>query len=135
MKYIITALLAITIFSCSQNAEMYDPSELSVVMRDMEDFSKDARKKLLNGEKIDSIPSQIWDIRHKVSSKGQHEEETYQSLTYPYLAALQGIERGDSQMYFYNASIDACRTCHNSYCGGPLVVINQLNIEEDDAIK
>ncbi len=129
MKYLIVFLIAVSAFACSQNADMYDPSELSILMRDMENFSKEAKTKLENGETIDSIPASFWDLKHKEATRDEHKEDVFQSLTNPYLSALKGIERGDSQLYYYNASIDACRSCHNSYCGGPLVVINQLNIE------
>lgn len=131
LRWVIAALLLSGVVACTQRADMYDSSELSTLMREMEQFSKDSREKLLKGERIGSIPEDIWNLQNKEATRGEHKEETFQALTKPYLQALKGIERGDSQVYWYNASINACRSCHNNYCGGPLVVINQLNIESD----
>jgi hypothetical protein len=131
LKYIVFAIISISIIACSQNnknekADMYEASELAQLMRDMVTFSEGAKAKLAAGEKIDSIPSQIWGLKEAHATRDEHLEPTFQSLTNPYLEALKGIERGDSQQYYYTQSIQACKSCHGVYCGGPLNKINQL---------
>ncbi|MEY2924420.1 MAG: hypothetical protein RLZZ337_968 [Bacteroidota bacterium] len=131
MKYIVFAVLSLLIVACSQNnksekAEMYEASELAQLMRDMVAFSENAKTKLAAGEKIDSIPAQIWDLKKVHGTRDEHLESAFQDLSNPYLEALKGIERGDSQQFYYTQSIEACKSCHGVYCGGPLLKINQL---------
>ncbi len=133
MKYIIALFLLTLVFACNegsnnQKADMYNASELASLMRDMVTFSDSARVSLLSGKSIESIPENLWGLKTAKGTRDEHEEDLFQSLTDPYLNALKGIERGDSQMYYYNKSIEACVGCHNNYCGGPLVVINKLPI-------
>ncbi|MGB0851222.1 MAG: hypothetical protein ACPGTP_08235 [Bacteroidia bacterium] len=132
MKYLIAAFISLGIFACSQEnkssekADMYEPSELSITMRKMVEFSKSAKATLASGDSIKSVPQEIYDLAKRKGTRDEHEEEAFQSMVPAYLSALKGIERGDSQMYYYDASIQACKTCHGTYCGGPLAIINQL---------
>ena len=135
LKFAVLIFISLGVFACTQStksekAEMYEYSELASLMRDMVAFSEDAKVKLLNGDSITSIPSAIWELKKAKGTRDEHLESTFQSLTNPYLNALKGIERGDSQLYYYNQSIQACKSCHSSYCGGPLVVIDKLPIQE-----
>ena len=131
LKYIVFAIISLSIIACWQNkksekADMYEASELAQLMRDMVVFSEGAKAKLAAGEKIESIPAQIWGLKNAKATRDEHLETAFQDLTNPYLEALKGIERGDSQQYYYTQSIQACKSCHGVYCGGPLNKINQL---------
>ena len=126
MRYLVFLTLLVSVWACNQRADMYEASELSELMRVMVDFSESAKEKLEQGEAIGPIPTEMWDLRQMEATRGEHEEAEFQAMAIPYLQALKGIERGDSQAYFYRQSIDACRTCHTTYCGGPLEVINTL---------
>lgn len=130
LAFFILGIVACTQSNKSEKAEMYEYSELASLMRDMVAFSEDAKSKLQNGDSITAIPSQLWDLQKAKGTRDEHLESTFQALTEPYLNSLKGIERGDSQVYYYNQSIQACKSCHSSYCGGPLVVINKLPIQE-----
>lgn len=132
LKIIIFSIIATVVLACGQKkddssaADMYEASELSAMMRDMVEFSKEAKAKLAAGERIDSIPSHFWDIKTAVATRDEHLEAPFQTMTVPYLKALEGIQRDDSQQYYYDASITACKSCHAVYCGGPMAIINQL---------
>jgi hypothetical protein len=128
MKYLIVSILALTVFACSQNnnADMYEASELSSMMREMVVWSKASKAILAKGDTIESVPQSFYDLAKQHATRDEHEEAAFQSMVPAYTDALQGIERRDSQQYYYNASIQACKNCHGVYCGGPLAVINQL---------
>lgn len=124
-------ILAITILACSQNnksekADMYEASELSLMMREMVTFSKDAKATLAAGDTIERVPQSFYDLAKQQGTRDEHDEAAFQAMVPTYTNALKGIERGDSQQYYYNASIQSCKSCHNVYCGGPLAVIEQL---------
>ena len=132
ITYLFGIVALLIIGGCSkpakqEKAEMYEASELSATMRVMVDFSKAAKQSIANGEAIDSIPSVIWDMATAHGTRDEHLESDFQALSKPYLEALKGIERGDSQSYYYYKSIDACKSCHSVYCGGPMAIINQLD--------
>lgn len=132
MKYIIIGVLALVIWSCGQNklteeqADMYEASELSLMMREMVQFSKSAKQKLSKGEPIDTVPAHFYDLAKQEGTRDEHKEKAFQNMVPMYLKALEGIERKDSQRYYYDQSIQACKSCHGVYCGGPLEIINQL---------
>jgi Zn-dependent oligopeptidase len=105
---------------------MYEPSELSQMMRDMVTWSKETKSSLLKEEVINDVPKQFYDLANQKATRDEHKDAAFQGMVPEYLNALKGIDRKDSQQYYYNASIQACKTCHAVYCGGPLSVINQL---------
>jgi|TARA_B110000908_G_scaffold170342_1_gene229646 hypothetical protein len=131
MKYILFILIAITAISCGQSnntdtADMYEASELSAMMREMVTWSKEAKATLAAGDTITHVPQSFYDLATQTATRGEHDEAAFLGMVPAYTNALKGVERRDSQQYFYDASIQACRTCHAVYCGGPLDVINQL---------
>lgn len=132
MKKVLIFVLAIAALSCnkkqsSSNAEMYEASELAATMRQMVEFSKYAKASLAEGKSIDSIPSAFWNLPKMQGTRNEQKENDFQQLVIPYLEALKGIERGDSQAHFYKQSIQACKSCHSVYCGGPMAIIKQLD--------
>ena len=105
---------------------MYHPSELSQMMRDMVSWSKETKRLLSKGEIIDDVPQSFYDLANQKATRDEHKEAAFQGMVPEYLETLKGIDRKDSQQYYYDASIQACKTCHSVYCGGPLSVIDQL---------
>lgn len=131
MKYIISLTIAITAIACGQSnnnekADMYEASELSAMMREMVIWSKDAKAILAAGDTIQDVPQSFYDLATQEATRGEHDEAAFQAMVPLYTSALSGIERKDSQQYYYDASIQACKSCHGVYCGGPLSVIEQL---------
>jgi hypothetical protein len=131
MKWIIFSVLAFTIIACGQGtnnekADMYEASELSAMMRDMVIWSKEAKATLAAGDTIQEIPQHFYNLDKQTATRGEHLEAAFKAMAPVYTKALKGIERRDSQQFYYNASIQACKNCHGVYCGGPLSVINQL---------
>lgn len=131
MKYVIALTIAITAIACGQSnsndkADMYEASELSAMMREMVIWSKSAKATLAAGDTITSVPQSFYDLAKQIATRGEHDEAAFKAMVPAYTNALRGIERADSQQYYYDASIQACKSCHGVYCGGPLAVIEQL---------
>lgn len=120
-------------YACTKNssqsdekAKMYEASELSAMMRDMVKWSEQAKATLAKGDTIKNVPTKFYDLGNQEATRGEHAERAFQSMVPLYIDAIKGIERGDSQQYYYDASIQACKSCHTTYCGGPMTVIKQL---------
>ena len=134
MKLKLTIIIVIVagIVACSKQnqsseaADMYQPSELSQMMRDMVSCSKETKRLLSKGEIVDDVPQSFYDLANQKATRDEHKDAAFKGMVPEYLEALKGIDRKDSQQYYYNASIQACKTCHSVYCGGPLSVIDQL---------
>lgn len=132
LKSTIIILIVAGIVACSKQnqsseaADMYHPSELSQMMRDIVSWSKETKSLLSKGEIIDDVPQSFYDLANQKATRDEHKEAAFQGMVPEYLEALKGIDRKDSQQYYYDASIQACKTCHSVYCGGPLSVIDQL---------
>jgi len=134
MKLKLTIIIVIVagIVACSRQnqsseaADMYHPSELSQMMRDMVSWSKETKRLLSKGEVIDDVPKQFYELATQKGTRNEHKDAAFQVMVTEYLNALLRIDHKDSQQYYYDASIQACKTCHAVYCGGPLSVINQL---------
>jgi len=132
LKSTIIILIFAGIVACSKQnqsseaADMYHPSELSQMMRDMVSWSKETKRLLSKGEIIDDVPQIFYNLANQKATRDEHKEAAFQGMVPEYLEALKGIDRKDSQRYYYDASIQACKTCHSVYCGGPLSVIDQL---------
>ncbi|MBO6516794.1 MAG: hypothetical protein JJ975_09610 [Bacteroidia bacterium] len=134
MKTVSLFSLLLILASCgtkqSGDADMYEASEMSQLMREMVRFSKKAKANLEQGKPTPKVPEAIWELQTAEGTRDEHLEDPFQAMAVPYLSALRGIERGDSQAYFYSKSIDACKSCHGTYCGGPMAVINTLGLEQ-----
>lgn len=131
LKYCIILVLSIVTVACgqtntNQKADMYEASDLSAMMREMVIFSKEAKATLAAGDTIHEVPKHFYDLATQTATRDEHLEGAFLAMVPAYIQALKGIERRDSQQYYYDASILACKSCHGVYCGGPLDVINQL---------
>ena len=96
---------------------MYEASELSAMMREMVIWSKETKATLAAGDTIESVPQSFYDLATQTATRGEHDEAAFKGMVPLYT---------DSQQYYYDASIQACKSCHGVYCGGPLDVIGQL---------
>ena len=76
MKYLIVSILALTVFACSQNnnADMYEASELSSMMREMVVWSKASKAILAKGDTIESVPQSFYDLAKQHATRDEHEE-------------------------------------------------------------
>ena len=127
-KFLIPGLL-LFFLACNQqsnDAEMYEASELSLAMRHMVKFSEQSRQILRDSGHIDSIPQEFFDLASLQATRNEQNDDAFKTMAKVYAAQLKGIQRGDSQAYFYDQSIKACKSCHSTYCSGPLAIISKL---------
>ena len=131
--YIILALSAL-IYACGQNndADMYEASEMAELMREMVDFSKETRQKLMDGDSAITVPAAFYEMKAMQATRDEQKDQEFQAMADVYLQTLKGLESGQATAEYYQASIKACQTCHSTYCGGPLEIINQLPLAAID---
>jgi hypothetical protein len=130
-KFLILVILSSSILACSQKdnkADMYEASPMSQLMRRMVVFSKRSKAKIEKGDSL-RVPKVLYELPERKGTRDEHKDSAFQQMARTYLNTLKGIERGDSQAYYYQESINACKNCHSTYCGGPMKVINKLDLD------
>ncbi len=111
--------------------QLYTPSELALFMRQMNDTLKWVKKRIkhdsfaANQDKIlqfaemvmlESTPGMIKDQSH------------FEGYATHYLQRIEEL-RTDPNVASFNGVVEACITCHQTYCSGPLERIGKLTIK------
>jgi excinuclease UvrABC ATPase subunit len=125
--------ILLLIFACQSNKnseepDLYEASPMAAMMRDMVEWSKDAKSKLSDSISI-KVPDAFFELKNQAGTRDEHQDKNFQALAEMYVSHLKKINEGENQVYYYNQSIQACKSCHNNFCGGPLVVIEQLSLD------
>jgi hypothetical protein len=124
-----------------QNAEsnsdssctIMDPNNtkpMALAMRTMAGNADKAKQLILQGERIDSTNWPM--IRFSVvepTDPSVLEPLFYENATL-YYKAHNLLYSAEDQQAAYNAVIDACVNCHQSYCSGPLKKIRKLYLPQ-----
>lgn len=116
--------------------EMYEESELALLMRNMYEENMDMRKKLQAGELPESFPQDFKNIHTAVATKGMiHDRNTFDALADQYVTNMEQIEKAPTPEHAkiaYNEMVLTCASCHKIYCQGPLAKIKKMKIPMDD---
>jgi hypothetical protein len=130
-KLVILITLSAFIFGCAQqsDSEMYEASEMASLMRDFVEFSKDAKKRIAAGDQLE-VPQAFYSLKSKQATRNEQDDQEFQQMADLFLVQLKALDGADSTAaQAYHSTIDACVTCHSTYCGGPLEIINKLYID------
>lgn len=110
-------------------AKMREVSELAMVMRDMHEVLGKAKPFAKSGEAIpDSLRYPYELILTAKKTAGMGEGPAYDGFAQIYLTSVDSLYAHPS-METYNGVVNACVSCHNSYCTGPLSKIKKLGIK------
>lgn len=121
-------LLTIFLFACSRTEpDMYEASPLAATMRQMVEFSKASKLAIKESKTLD-VPQEFLDLTVYKGTKDEHLDPFFQTMAKQYANNLRRME-GDSFAFYYQQSIKTCITCHQQFCGGPLVIIEKLQLQ------
>lgn len=140
---VISILAAI---ACSQNAEqpaktteaakpkksnMYEPSELAQLMRDLHSASAEWKNEIEAGGDITPIPEWAKDIKTAEATDPNDLNDTFYAMATAYLASLQDFEKADKESVkaYFNNTISNCVNCHQVFCQGPIPKIKKLYVD------
>lgn len=110
-------------------AHVRKTSELTGLMLQMHDQLKAAKSYVEAGQPIpDSLKWDFEAIKTAQSTKPMGEKKnTFDGMATAFLTHLdKTINNPDIETY--NQTVDACVTCHQSFCTGPIKKINKLKI-------
>ncbi len=111
--------------------EMYQASELVVLMRKMYEENKVLKEKIKNGELPEAMPEDYNNILTATPTRPEEIKQSFFSMANLYLDNYKVMTNADKNnvLSAYNNLISTCVACHQSYCMGPIPKIEKLYIK------
>lgn len=141
MKYFLGfTLLILFFFGCKDNKEeekeelvyeMYQPSEMTLLMRQMYEHNEEIKASILEGEIPTDFPEVFLKIHSAELSSFKSRNETFQGFSALFIESEKQIFNDSSMVDLktrYNNTINLCISCHQTECTGPIPKIKKLLI-------
>ena len=148
MKILLTSLIVVLLFvSCGKKEEtekeitletedkkdfeMYEFSEMALLMEQMYVDNERLKEKIINGEDLGDFPSHFVKIHTADMTDSSDNDDFYQKHAEIFLKAQQMIyKEPENAKQHYNNAVNTCIQCHEVKCTGPIVRIKKLNIQQ-----
>jgi hypothetical protein len=107
-------------------------SELALLMRDMKKLSDTLKEQILAGELNGNFPERLRKIHTATPTDADTKHESFNSYARNYIYNMEELYRSPKAglKKKYNATVDACLSCHSDHCPGPIPTIEKLKIAE-----
>lgn len=144
MKKVLFILVLIALFSCEkldkkidvktdkkEKLVMYEPSEMTVLMRDLILYQKEVKKGILNNEIPKALPKKYEDMHKAILSDDFERDASFESFTKLFFANAEKVSNAKSPAeakQHFNTMVNSCIACHETTCHGPIVRIEKLII-------
>ena len=108
-------------------------SELADLMREMQQYSIDERKRILESENSMPSPESLNNIHKAKITDGMSKSENYTTFSNLYLSTVDQYTSSNKEdrITNFNNMIAACLACHSENCPGPVPVIRKLQISTE----
>ncbi len=115
-----------------EELEMYEASELALLMRKMYDDNVEIGHQIEAGNIPESFPEDFYNIHTAIATPGMlHDTTFYNNMAAQYLANMDRITEAKDPAQAkiaYNEMIMTCAGCHQVYCQGPLGKIRKMKL-------
>ena len=142
----ITILLLVLMVSCSSSEEkkttkepakkfvpdMYEASEMTLLMRSMYDVNEEFKKDILAGKTPEEFPKDFLKIFTSKLTDDKPYNDTFKAFSKVYIDNERAIFDATSEIPIkerYNNAINTCISCHTTECVGPIPRIEKLLIK------
>jgi hypothetical protein len=141
-------LLLISIFfflSCNKNTEktecktsnksdkefeMYQMSEMAALMESMYIENEKLKERIKSGDTIGQFPSHFLNIHKAVMTDESDNDQFFKEQATLFIKAQEMIYKDPKNAkQHFNDGINACVSCHQVKCGGPIPKIKKLYIK------
>lgn len=148
MKKLYALVLVLGLFSCQKKEEkeddkkctpekeekkleMYQMSEMAALMEQMHVDNQRVKEKISKKEPIGKFPEHYMKIYSAKFTDAADNDLFFKEKADEYIEA-QRLLYSDTKNVAqnFNATVDACISCHESKCGGPIQRIKKLYIRE-----
>ena len=110
---------------------MYQPSEMTELMREMYFFQEKSKKQIENGELPLDFPEKFKKIHTAELSDQFEHDKSFQNFTNLYFKNIDRLNNStkESAKKDFNIAIRSCIACHQTTCTGPIPRIKKLLIK------
>ncbi|MFM7080124.1 MAG: hypothetical protein ACKOYC_10100 [Bacteroidota bacterium] len=138
MKYILVIIsvfalvLTIGLFATkpasSQDNNPNGSSDLSKLMRQMEQYTKRAKEGLKTRAKPEPYPVAFDKIHTAKITDGMSKSDYYKSFADLYVMSVKNYAKStkSNRVETYNNMVSACLACHSQHCPGPVPAIKKM---------
>ena len=146
MKKLLVFVLVFSLLSCQKKEEkvvekkcpakekkleMYQMSEMAALMEQMYVDNQRVKENIKNGDTIGEFPKHYLKIFTAKFTDDTDNDLFFKVKAKEYIAAQKLLYSDQkNKVEHFNAGVDACITCHESKCGGPIQRIKKLYIKE-----
>ena len=111
--------------------EMYQMSEMALLMEQMYVDNERVKQNIKNGEAIGEFPEHYMKIYSAKFTDETDNDAFFKQKADEYIAAQRLLYSDTKNVKKnYNASVTACLECHQEKCGGPIPRIKKLYIKD-----
>lgn len=137
--YTLLLLFFLIAFSCKDNKEvqkgnklyvMAEPSEMTTLMMEMYAYNEGFKKQILDGNLTTGFPERFQSIHSAVLTNPTMKDSSFEAFASEFIEAQKLVFEApeDELTTHYNNAINACISCHNVKCVGPIPRIKKLLI-------
>ncbi|MBT8190795.1 MAG: hypothetical protein KJO29_10245 [Bacteroidia bacterium] len=105
-------------------------SELALFMREMHDESVKLKENLSKGKKLKPKLDYSKLLTAEATEPEKAASESYKAFALSYISIMDQMKKksGIHSEENFKAMVASCENCHNSFCPGPLVLIDKLKL-------
>ena len=113
-----------------ESFEMYEMSEMAALMEQMYVDNQRIKDKIINGDSIGKFPQHFLKIHESVMTDEKDKDAFFDEQAKKFIEAQELIynDPANAKKHF-NDGVDACISCHQQKCSGPIPRIKKLYIE------
>ncbi|MDD2986233.1 hypothetical protein [Flavobacterium sp.] len=110
--------------------EMYEMSDMALLMEQMYVDNQRLKERILKGESVGEFPSHFAKIHNSMMTDPSENDEFFKKQAKIFLEAQKLIYNDPANAKeHYNKAVQACISCHEVKCSGPIVRIKKLTIQ------
>lgn len=142
MKYLLV-VFSILFLSCNQSKlenkdknsekpkeefQMYEASEMAILMEQMYVYNVQLRDKIIKKKSLGKLPDYFSKISKATMTKGKERDAFFNEKASVFIKAQSEIYKSKNTKESFNTMVNACISCHEVKCGGPIERIKTLYI-------
>ena len=107
-------------------------SELSILMREMQKYTNQAKADLKSGKTPAAYPISFDKVHTAKISEGMSKSDYYKPFSDLYIMSVKNYASStpENRVETYNNMVSACLACHSQHCPGPVPVIRKMFWED-----
>lgn len=112
-----------------EELQMYEASEMATLMEQMYVHNVQLRDKIIKNDSLGKLPEYFSNISKAVMTKGKDRDAFFDEKAAIFIKSQSEIYTSKNTKESFNTMVNACISCHEVKCGGPIERIKTLYIK------